>query len=222
MGSWKTRQMSRPRMSRISRSERPTMSRPLNRIRPSATYPGGSISRMMDREVTLLPEPDSPTMPRLDPAAMPKLTPSTAFTTPADVRKWVRRFCTSNRSEAPRVAESPACSPARVRSPVNMGRPPKRGACTGRSLPARRRLRGHHEAVAAAHLSALQHQPQVAQGVEVLERISADHDHVGREAFAQGPDLVVDPHDLGGAPGAGDDGLHRRHAPALHERHLRG
>ena len=39
---------------------------------------GSSSSRISDSAVTLLPEPDSPTMPSVSPAATEKLTPSTA------------------------------------------------------------------------------------------------------------------------------------------------
>ena len=43
---------------------------------------------MIERAVTLLPEPDSPTMPSVSPAATVKLTPSTARTTPSSVKNW--------------------------------------------------------------------------------------------------------------------------------------
>ena len=49
---------------------------PLKRTSPAL----GSISRKMQRPVVDLPQPDSPTMPRVSPAAMLKLTPSTACT----------------------------------------------------------------------------------------------------------------------------------------------
>jgi hypothetical protein len=51
-------------------------SAPLNRISPEL----GSISRRMQRPVVDLPQPDSPTRPRVSPGAMSKLTPSTACT----------------------------------------------------------------------------------------------------------------------------------------------
>ena len=38
-------------------------------------------------ELTLLPEPDSPTMPSVSPGAIEYDTPSTAFTTPSSVLK---------------------------------------------------------------------------------------------------------------------------------------
>ena len=40
-----------------------------------------------ERLVTLLPDPDSPTMPRVSPLRSSKLTPSTAFTMPSSVLK---------------------------------------------------------------------------------------------------------------------------------------
>jgi hypothetical protein len=51
----------------------------------------GLLSPMIVRQVTLLPQPDSPTMPSVFPFSTPKLTPSTALTTPSSVRKLVRR-----------------------------------------------------------------------------------------------------------------------------------
>ena len=44
--------------------------------------PGGSTSRRIEKPVTDLPEPDSPTRPRISPLASVKLTPSTALATP--------------------------------------------------------------------------------------------------------------------------------------------
>ncbi len=49
----------------------------------------------MAREVTLFPEPDSPTTARVSPLSMWKETPSTAFTTPSSVKKWTLRSFTS-------------------------------------------------------------------------------------------------------------------------------
>jgi hypothetical protein len=53
------------------------MSVPLNRICPDV----GVSSRVIIRPVVDLPQPDSPTRPRLPPASSVKLTPSTAWTT---------------------------------------------------------------------------------------------------------------------------------------------
>ena len=46
---------------------------------------------MIVRQVTLLPQPDSPTIPRVLPFSIEKETPSTALTIPSSVRKWVLR-----------------------------------------------------------------------------------------------------------------------------------
>ena len=53
------------------------------------------LSPMIVRQVTLLPQPDSPTIPSVFPRSTEKLTPSTALTTPSSVRKLVRRSRTS-------------------------------------------------------------------------------------------------------------------------------
>jgi len=47
---------------------------------------------MMDREVTLLPHPDSPTIPWISPRQTEMETPLTAGTTPLEVKKEVLRF----------------------------------------------------------------------------------------------------------------------------------
>src|ERR1700759_3251109 len=53
------------------------------------------MSRMIDRLVTDLPLPDSPTSASVEPRGMAKLTSSTALTTPARVWKCVLRFLIS-------------------------------------------------------------------------------------------------------------------------------
>src|SRR4051794_34083946 len=50
---------------------------------------------MIEKPVTDLPEPDSPTRPSTSPRRTLKETSSTARTTPARVKKWVRRLRTS-------------------------------------------------------------------------------------------------------------------------------
>ena len=49
------------------------------------------MSRMTDRAVTDLPQPDSPTTPSVWARPMSKLTPSTALTVPSSVSNQVRR-----------------------------------------------------------------------------------------------------------------------------------
>src|ERR1700682_527764 len=55
---------------------------------------------MMLSAVTDLPQPDSPTTPRVSPFSMYRSTPSTARTTPSSVKKYVLRFLTSSRRSA--------------------------------------------------------------------------------------------------------------------------
>src|SRR6184192_3002698 len=86
--------MSFPRMSRTSSPGIVTMSVPLNRICPPVMRPGSCTRRRMESAVTLLPQPDSPTMPRVSPGCKSKLTPSTALTTPSSVKNWVLRSLT--------------------------------------------------------------------------------------------------------------------------------
>ncbi len=84
IGSWKIIAMSLPRTWRISSSLSPSRSRPSNMISPVGISAGGTSSRrMIDSDVTLFPQPDSPTMPSVSPGMIEKLTPSTALTTPS-------------------------------------------------------------------------------------------------------------------------------------------
>ena len=53
-------------------------------FRVVTTLPGGSgMRRITERAATVLPEPDSPTMPSVSLRSSVKLTPLTALTTPA-------------------------------------------------------------------------------------------------------------------------------------------
>ena len=55
---------------------------------PPTICPGGEgTSLIIEREVTDLPDPDSPTIPKVSPLWRLKLTPSTALTTPHRVKK---------------------------------------------------------------------------------------------------------------------------------------
>ena len=58
---------------------------------------------MIDRLVTDLPEPDSPTTASVSPASSVNETSSTALTRPASVSKWVRRWRTSSSGAAERA-----------------------------------------------------------------------------------------------------------------------
>ena len=63
IGSWKIMAMRLPRMARMASSSSLSRSRPSNKIWPASIRPGGvGINRISDSAVTLLPEPDSPTM----------------------------------------------------------------------------------------------------------------------------------------------------------------
>lgn len=60
-------------------------------IDPLTIRPGASIKRITDKLVTLLPEPDSPTTASVSPCPTSSEIPLTDFTTPARVKKCVRR-----------------------------------------------------------------------------------------------------------------------------------
>src|SRR5436190_5348383 len=98
IGSWKIIAMSLPRMSRSRRA--PVVSRfsPLKSASPLVIVFLRSFRPMIVRQVTLLPEPDSPTMPSVLPFSTLKLTPSTALTIPSSVWKYVFRSLTSRRA----------------------------------------------------------------------------------------------------------------------------
>src|SRR5215831_11196494 len=102
IGSWKIIEILLPRSSRSCAAGRPTRSVPSNRIAPPAIRPGGRGTRpMMLCAVTLLPQPLSPTTPRVRPAKSVKLTPSTARNSPSSVAKCVRSSLTSRSGTAP-------------------------------------------------------------------------------------------------------------------------
>ena len=63
------------------RRRRPSARR--SRIWPASTRPGRSTIRRIERAVTLLPQPLSPTMPSVRPGSRSKETPSTARTMPS-------------------------------------------------------------------------------------------------------------------------------------------
>src|SRR5215217_8459034 len=88
IGSWNTMAMRRPRSARISASLLSKMLLPSNSTRPRGISPGGSgIRRMIALAVTDLPEPDSPTRPKVWPRSIEKDTPSTAVRSPRRRRK---------------------------------------------------------------------------------------------------------------------------------------
>src|SRR5687767_1309379 len=87
-----------PRRSRMRSGLALSRSSPSKWISPAVMRPGGcGTSPMMLSAVTLLPQPDSPTMPRVRPRSSVKSMPSTARTSPSSDAKCVRRFLTSSR-----------------------------------------------------------------------------------------------------------------------------
>ena len=95
MESWKIMATSLPRTSRICFSLSLTRSRPLSLIDPPTMWPPLGSSLMIDSPVMDLPQPDSPTRPRVSPAPMARLTLPTAWTTERDSLMWVERSSTS-------------------------------------------------------------------------------------------------------------------------------
>src|SRR3954469_22446990 len=98
IGSWKIIAISSPRMPRNWREFILSRSLPFQSACPELIVFTRGLRPMIVRQVTLLPEPDSPTMPSVLPFSTWKLTPSTALTTPSSVRKCVRRSFTSRRA----------------------------------------------------------------------------------------------------------------------------
>src|SRR5438876_1841737 len=106
IGSWKISAISAPRIARISAlfgsslarsttsAPAPLLAERRKWISPSTIRPGRSTILKIDRAVTLLPQPLSPTMPRVAPGYRSKVTPSTAFTVPSSWGKYVFRFRT--------------------------------------------------------------------------------------------------------------------------------
>src|ERR1700682_2156011 len=98
IGSWKIIEMWRPRILRISSSSSVSKLRPSKLTRPLGMRPvWRGRSRMIESAETDLPEPDSPTMATTSPRSTWKLKPSTARTTPRDVKKWTCKSSTSSK-----------------------------------------------------------------------------------------------------------------------------
>jgi hypothetical protein len=87
IGSWKIIAMSLPRTSRSLLGFMVRRSSPLKSASPLVIVFRRLLSPIIVRQVTLLPQPDSPTIPRVFPFSTVKLTPSTALTMPSSVRK---------------------------------------------------------------------------------------------------------------------------------------
>ncbi len=68
IGSWKTMEIWLPRIFRSSFSSMVVRSRPSKMMLPPTIRPGGSgMRRMIESALTLLPQPLSPTRPRVSP-----------------------------------------------------------------------------------------------------------------------------------------------------------
>src|SRR5205823_11327351 len=109
IGSWNTIATSPPRSRRSSLFDIFRRSLPSNVASPLRIRPGGcGISPRIASWLTLLPDPDSPTMPRVSPGNTSNDTPSTAWTTPSSVansttRSRIERIGSGTRSALGRV-----------------------------------------------------------------------------------------------------------------------
>src|SRR3954469_11353508 len=105
IGSWKIIDSRAPRSSLSRAGGSFSRSSPSKRTSPARMRPGGcGTSPMMLSAVTLLPQPDSPTIPSVRPRSTLKSTPSTARTSPSSESKTVVRPLTSSsaaRSDMP-------------------------------------------------------------------------------------------------------------------------
>ena len=95
IGSWKIIEISLPRTLRSSDVGSSSRLRPLKTASPVDTVFARGFSPRMVRQVTLLPQPDSPTIASVLPFSTEKETPSTAPTMPSSVRNCVFRSRTS-------------------------------------------------------------------------------------------------------------------------------
>ena len=103
MGSWKIIEIRFPRYVRMrsSGSASKSVMDPSSSwkwMEPPAILPGGfGMSRITESEVTLFPEPDSPTIPRVFPRLTVKLMERTAWCTRSSLRNSVIKSLTSKR-----------------------------------------------------------------------------------------------------------------------------
>src|SRR4029453_3882144 len=94
IGSWKIIAICLPLSPRISRSFSLSRSRPSKRAVPERTRPARGSSPSSASAVTLLPQPDSPTIPSVSPGEISNEIPLTAWTSPLPVQNWTRRAST--------------------------------------------------------------------------------------------------------------------------------
>src|SRR3954447_4435558 len=107
--------ISLPRSPRMSLSRMAMRSRPRKTARPSTCAFGSRINFNRLIIDTLLPEPDSPTMPSTSPWLRVKDSPSTAVTTPRRVRNLTVRPCTSSSGSPLRTERSAGSGTAHPR-----------------------------------------------------------------------------------------------------------
>src|ERR1041384_4080104 len=98
IGSWKIIAISLPRILRSSLSRSVSRSRPPKSVVPPVTRPARGRMPSSESAVTLLPQPDSPTMPSVSPAATSNEMPLTAWTVPRWVWNSTRRPSTWRRA----------------------------------------------------------------------------------------------------------------------------
>jgi hypothetical protein len=96
IGSWKTNEIFRPRILRSCDRDAPSSSAPSNRALPVTVAVDGRRPRI-ESAVTLLPQPDSPTIPNTSLGASSSDMRSTAWTAPSSVLNRTERSSTSSR-----------------------------------------------------------------------------------------------------------------------------
>ena len=148
---------------------------PSNMTSPASIPPGGATRRMIDRDVTLLPQPDSPTRPRISPRSTEKSMPSTARTAPSRVWNEVRRPRTS--SSGPRRARaSAAAAPPAASSSMTVS-----SSDAPRLSTPRWRIRG--ALARSLGVSSVSGQPRVERVAQaVAEEVEAEHGQRERDA----------------------------------------
>src|SRR5947208_6867918 len=151
MGSWKTMPIFAPRMFRISSWGSFSRSWPSKMTSPSMMACFLLMRPMVVSMDTLLPEPDSPTIPRVSPGEMENETPSTALTRPSSVGKCTFRFLTSNSGSATSA-------------------PPRRGTAAHS-----KRMEGRSKAGSRVA------DPGVEVGVDDVHQEVGEHDEEGRQ-----------------------------------------
>src|SRR5882724_5906822 len=86
---------------------------------------GCGCNPMIDNEVMLFPQPDSPTNPSVSPRCRSKLTPSAALPIPRCVKKYVRK----SRTESMMLAPEPLIASSSYSLPLDGGGPGWGGSC---------------------------------------------------------------------------------------------